>query len=47
VAQANAGLSWSPTAAMRLSLSYAFNLEATTGLAGQRHTGWLTYHADL
>ena len=47
LAQAGSALSWSPTAAMRVSLSYSFAIETATGLLGQRQTGWLTYHADL
>lgn len=36
-----------PTWAGRLFVSYDIAREAATGLTGTRHTGWITYHADL
>ena len=36
-----------PSWSSRLSLSYDYAKESAVGFQGSRHTGWVTYHADL
>jgi hypothetical protein len=45
--RAGASLLLSATASSRLTLAYDANSESGTGLAGQRHTGWVILHVDL
>ncbi len=47
LSQTGASLFAMVTARSRLMLSYDLARETSVGLAGTRHTGWLTYHADL
>ncbi len=45
--RAGGALIWAPTAATRLSLGYEGATEVTSGLIGQRRTGWFSVHVDL
>ncbi|HYQ88248.1 MAG TPA: hypothetical protein VEU09_01315 [Candidatus Binatia bacterium] len=45
--RAGGALVWAPTRATRVELGYEGATEVTSGLMGQRRTGWLSVHADL
>lgn len=45
--RAGASLNWAPTSAFRLTLGYETATDLVTGLAGERHAGRLSFHADL
>jgi tetratricopeptide (TPR) repeat protein len=45
--RSGASLLFSPTTATRITLTYDVATESSSGLAGRRHAGWLSFHADL
>jgi hypothetical protein len=42
-----ASILFSTTTATRLTLTYDVATESAAGLAGRRHSGWLSFHADI